>query len=260
MNKPFPSNLIKWRPDPRHIAIIMDGNGRWASRRGLPVPAGHRAGVEAVRAALKTCKQKGIEVLTLFAFSSENWGRPETEVRALMALLCHYLRKEVEQLQRDNVRLRFIGRRDRLSCRLQRLMGRSEDITAANTGATLVLAVDYGGQWDVLDAVKALAGEVAQGTLSAEEIDSSRFEQALSLGDLPPPDLCIRTGGDARISNFMLWQLAYTEFYFAEALWPDFDEAALTRAIEDFQGRERRFGLRRSEEIFEQPLDPNGSA
>ncbi|EAW39587.1 undecaprenyl diphosphate synthase [marine gamma proteobacterium HTCC2080] len=259
MNKPFESNLIKWRPEPRHIAIIMDGNGRWASRRGLPVPAGHRAGVEAVRSALKGCKDKGIEVLTLFAFSSENWGRPETEVRALMALLCHYLRREVEQLQRDSVRLRFIGRRDRLSLRLQRLMIRSEEATAANTGATLVLAVDYGGQWDVIDAVRKLASEVAAGTLSADEINSDRFEQTLSLGDLPPPDLCIRTGGDARISNFMLWQLAYTEFYFCEALWPDFDEAALTRAIEDFQSRERRFGLRSGSDIFSESLDKTWS-
>ena len=259
MNKPFESNLIKWRPEPRHIAIIMDGNGRWASRRGLPVPAGHRAGVEAVRSALKACKDKGIEVLTLFAFSSENWGRPETEVRALMALLCHYLRREVEQLQRDSVRLRFIGRRDRLSRRLQRLMARSEEATAANTGATLVLAVDYGGHWDVIDAVKKLASEVAAGTLSADEINSDRFGQTLALGDLPPPDLCIRTGGDARISNFMLWQLAYTEFYFSEALWPDFDEAALTRAIEDFQSRERRFGLRSGSDIFSESLDKTGS-
>ena len=259
MNKPFESNLIKWRPEPRHIAIIMDGNGRWASRRGLPVPAGHRAGVEAVRSALKACKDKGIEVLTLFAFSSENWGRPDTEVRALMALLCHYLRREVEQLQRDSVRLRFIGRRDRLSRRLQRLMARSEEATAANTGATLVLAVDYGGHWDVIDAVKKLASEVAAGTLSADEINSDRFGQTLALGDLPPPDLCIRTGGDARISNFMLWQLAYTEFYFSEALWPDFDEAALTRAIEDFQSRERRFGLRSGSDIFSESLDKTGS-
>ena len=260
MNKPFESNLIKWRPEPLHIAIIMDGNGRWANRRGLPVPAGHRAGVEAVRAALKTCKKKGIEVLTLFAFSSENWGRPETEVRALMALLCHYLRREVEQLQRDHVRLRFIGRRDRLSGRLQRLMARSEEATAANTGATLVLAVDYGGQWDVIDAVKKLASEVAAGTLSADQINPDRFKQTLSLGDLPAPDLCIRTGGDARISNFMLWQLAYTEFYFCDALWPDFDEAALTRAIEDFQSRERRFGLRSGSDIFSESLDKTGSS
>ena len=260
MNKPFQSNHIKWRPQPRHIAIIMDGNGRWASRRGLPVSAGHRAGVEAVRATLRTCKQKGIEVLTLFAFSSENWGRPETEVRALMALLCHYLRREVEQLQRDNVRLRFIGRRDRLSARLQRLMSRSEQATAANTGATLVLAVDYGGQWDVVEAVKKLAGEVAEGTLSADDINPQRFEQTLSLGDLPAPDLCVRTGGDARISNFMLWQMAYTDFYFCDALWPDFDEAALSRAIEDFQSRERRFGGRGGNNIFSQPLDKTGGA
>ncbi|MBT3458397.1 MAG: di-trans,poly-cis-decaprenylcistransferase [Halieaceae bacterium] len=223
------------------------------------MPAGHRAGVEAVRSALKGCKDKGIEVLTLFAFSSENWGRPDTEVRALMALLCHYLRREVEQLQRDSVRLRFIGRRDRLSRRLQRLMARSEEATAANTGATLVLAVDYGGHWDVIDAVKKLASEVAAGTLSADEINSDRFGQTLALGDLPPPDLCIRTGGDARISNFMLWQLAYTEFYFSEALWPDFDEAALTRAIEDFQSRERRFGLRSGSDIFSESLDKTGS-
>ena len=260
MNKPFESQLTQWRPEPRHIAIIMDGNGRWASRRGLPVPAGHRAGVEAVRAALRTCKQKGVEVLTLFAFSSENWGRPETEVRALMALLCHYLRREVEQLQRDNVRLRLIGRRDRLSVRLQRLMGRSEQATAANTGATLVLAIDYGGQWDVVEAAKRLAGEVAAGTLSADEINPQRFDQMLSLGDLPAPDLCIRTGGDARISNFMLWQMAYTEFYFCDALWPDFDEAALGLAIEDFQGRERRFGGRGGSHIFSQSLDKIGSA
>jgi undecaprenyl diphosphate synthase len=260
MNKPFESNLMNWRPEPQHIAIIMDGNGRWARRRGLPVPSGHRAGVEAVRAALKTCKAKGIKALTLFAFSSENWGRPETEVRALMALLCHYLRREVEQLQRDNVRLRFIGRRDRLSRRLQRLMRRSEEATAANTDATLTLAVDYGGQWDVIDAVKTLAAEVAAGKLSADDINSERFEQTLSLGDLPAPDLCIRTGGDARISNFMLWQLAYTEFYFCDALWPDFDEAALTIAIEDFQGRERRFGLRSGDDMFVQSLDKAGSA
>lgn len=260
MNTPFQSNLVNWRPEPQHIAIIMDGNGRWASRRGLPVPAGHRAGVEAVRAALKTCKEKGIKALTLFAFSSENWGRPETEVRALMALLCHYLRREVEQLQRDNVRLRFIGRRDRLSRRLQRLMGRSEASTARNTGATLTLAVDYGGQWDVVEAAKIFAGEVASGKTTLDEITPERFERTLSLGDLPAPDLCIRTGGDARISNFMLWQMAYTEFYFCDVLWPDFDAAALTLAIEDFQSRERRFGLRGGDDALVQSLDAAGNA
>jgi len=229
---------------PRHIAIIMDGNNRWARRSGLPGSAGHRAGVEVVRTVLEACNERGIDVLTLFAFSSENWGRPEAEVRALMALFSRYLRREIRRLQKDNVCLRFIGRRDRFSPRLRRLMARTEQATAGNTSAILVLAVDYGGRWDIADAARRLARRAANGELDAEEIDETLLEQAVSLGDLPPPDLCIRTGGDARISNFLLWQFAYTELYFTEVLWPDFDAQALDAALADYAARERRFGLR----------------
>ena len=229
---------------PKHIAIIMDGNNRWATRAGLPGPAGHRAGVEAVRGVLEACRQRGVDVLTLFAFSSENWGRPDAEVRALMALFSRYLRKEVDKLQRDNIRLRFIGRRDRFSPRLQRLMERCEARTQNNTAATLVLAVDYGGRWDIADAARKLALQVVGGALSPEAITEEVLSQTISLGDLPPPDLCIRTGGDSRVSNFLLWQFAYTELYFTETLWPDFDPQTLDRAIADFSNRDRRFGLR----------------
>lgn len=222
----------------------MDGNNRWASRAGVPGPVGHRAGVETVRGVLEACQQRGIEVLTLFAFSSENWGRPETEVRALMALFSRYLRRELEKLQRDNIRLRFIGRRDRFSPRLQRLMRRSEEQTRLNTGATLVLAVDYGGRWDVVEAARRIANQVEQGSLRASDIDEKLFHHYTCLADLPPPDLCIRTGGDSRISNFLLWQFAYAELYFTETLWPDFSAETLDAAIRDFAGRERRFGLR----------------
>jgi len=255
VNKPFQPNSADLRAAPRHVAIIMDGNGRWANQRGLPTPAGHRAGVEAVRATLEACQQQGIDVLTLFAFSSENWGRPEGEVRALVALLCRYLRREVQKLQRDNIRLRFVGRRDRFSPRLQRLMARSEEATRGNSGATLVLAVDYGGRWDVVDGVRRLAQQVAAGELTPDAIDEARVGRSLALGDMPPPDLCIRTGGDTRISNFLLWQLAYTEFYFCDSLWPDFDGVALATAVEDFRGRERRFGVRELTSALSESLE-----
>lgn len=229
---------------PRHVAIIMDGNNRWAHREGLPGPAGHRAGVEVVRTILEACSQRGIEVLTLFAFSSENWGRPQSEVRALMALLAHYLRREIDKLMRDEVRLKFIGRRDRLSSRVQRLMERSERVTRNNQKGTLVLAVDYGGRSDIVAAAQRLAAKAATGDLSPETITEAVFNSEVALGDLPPPDLCIRTGGDTRISNFLLWQIAYTELYFTETLWPDFKTSDLDDAIADFRRRERRFGLR----------------
>lgn len=222
----------------------MDGNNRWARRAGLPGAAGHRAGVEVVRDILEACNARGVEVLTLFAFSSENWGRPETEVRALMALLCRYLRKELEKLQRDNVRLRFVGRRDRFSPRLQRLMARSEEQTAGNSSAVLVLAVDYGGRWDVAEAARRLATRAAEGQIDPAMIDESMLAEEIALADLPAPDLCIRTGGDCRISNFLLWQSAYTEFYFTETLWPDFNASTLDQAIVEFGSRERRFGRR----------------
>ncbi len=244
---------------PKHVAIIMDGNNRWARRAGLPGVAGHRAGVEVVRKVLEACNQRGIEVLTLFAFSSENWGRPETEVRALMSLLLRYLRKEVDALHRDNVRLRFIGRRDRFSDRLQRLMERSERVTAVNTGPQLVLALDYGGRWDIADTARRLAQRVAAGTLQADHIDESCFSDAVSLGDLPPPDLCVRTGGDHRISNFLLWQMAYAELYFTEVLWPDFSELELDQALSDFCSRERRFGIRGEPETLQRAFRALGA-
>ena len=244
---------------PKHVDIIMDGNNRCGRRASLPGVAGHRAGVESVRRVLEVCNQRGIEALTLFAFSSENWGRPETEVRALMSLLLRYLRKEVDALHRDNVRLRFIGRRDRFSHRLQRLMERSERVTADNTGAQLVLALDYGGRWDIADTARRLAERVAAGELDAGQIDESCFDRAVSLGDLAPPDLCIRTGGDHRVSNFLLWQLAYAELYFTEVLWPDFGETELDQALSDFCSRERRFGLRGEPETLQRAFRALGA-
>jgi undecaprenyl diphosphate synthase len=227
----------------------MDGNNRWAKRNGVAGPAGHRAGVEAVRGVMRACKKQGVDVLTLFAFSSENWGRPRPEVRALLALLSRYLRNEVNQLNKDGIRLRFIGRRDRFSERLQRLMAQSENLTAHNKEATVVIAVDYGGQWDIAEAAKQLAGQVQRGELAPEEITPERLDARISIAELPRPDLCIRTGGDARISNFMLWHFAYSELYFTDILWPDFGELEFARALADYSRRERRFGLRGEENV-----------
>ena len=234
---------------PRHVAIIMDGNNRWAKRKGVPGPAGHRAGVEAVRSVLRACRHHGVEVLTVFAFSSENWGRPLPEVRALLALLSRYLRSEVRELHKDGIRLRFIGERGRFSARLQRLMQQSEHLTAANTEATLVIAVDYGGQWDIAQAAQQLAREVQAGQMPAEDITPELIDSRVSIADLPRPDLCIRTGGDARISNFMLWHFAYSELYFTNTLWPDFGELEFARALADYSRRERRFGVREPDGI-----------
>lgn len=222
----------------------MDGNNRWARARKLPGPAGHRAGVEAVRGVMRACRDHDIEVLTLFAFSSENWSRPLPEVRALLALLSRYLRTEVKQLHEDDVRLRFIGQRHRFSERLQRLMSHAESVTANNRSATVIIAVDYGGQWDIACAARALAERVQRGELEPADIDAGLLQQHLALGEFPPPDLCIRTGGDARISNFLLWDFAYTELYFTPVLWPDFGELEFARALADYGRRERRFGGR----------------
>jgi undecaprenyl diphosphate synthase len=229
---------------PRHVAIIMDGNNRWAKRRGLPGAAGHRAGVEAVRGVLRACRQHGVEVLTLFAFSSENWGRPQPEVRALLALLSRYLRNEVRELHKDGICLRFIGERSRFSERLQRLMQQSEQFTAGNSDATVVIAVDYGGQWDIAQAAQKLAQRVLEGSLLPSQITPELIDRHVSISDLPRPDLCIRTGGDARVSNFMLWHFAYSELYFTNTLWPDFNEVEFAGALADYSRRERRFGLR----------------
>lgn len=222
----------------------MDGNNRWAKRRGVSGPTGHRAGVEAVRGVLRACKRYGVEVLTLFAFSSENWGRPVPEVRALLALLSRYLRNEVRELHKDGIRIRFIGERLRFSQRQQKLMEQSEHLTRGNTGATVVIAVDYGGQWDIAQAARKLARQVQEGSLQPRDITPELIDRNISISDLPRPDLCIRTGGDARISNFMLWHFAYTELYFTDTLWPDFNESEFARALAEYSLRERRFGVR----------------
>jgi undecaprenyl diphosphate synthase len=231
---------------PRHVAIIMDGNNRWAKRRGLPGAAGHRAGVEAIREVLRTCRKQGVEVLTLFAFSSENWQRPSAEVSALMRLFSAYLSSEVKKLHQDNVRLRFIGARTRLNAGLQKKMAEAELLTASNSASTLVIAVDYGGQWDIVNAARNLAERVVQGELQVQQIDEALFDSATALADLPKPDLLIRTAGEQRISNFLLWQLAYAELYFTDCYWPDFGELETLRALQAFTQRERRFGGRDS--------------
>tara|TARA_R110002073_G_scaffold11692_3_gene52832 strand:+ start:314 stop:1021 length:708 start_codon:yes stop_codon:yes gene_type:complete len=222
----------------------MDGNNRWAKRRSVSGPTGHRAGVEAVRGVLRACKHHGVEVLTLFAFSSENWGRPVPEVRALLALLSRYLRNEVRELHEDGIRIRFIGERSRFSRRQQKLMEQSEELTRGNTDATVVIAVDYGGQWDIAQATRRLAQQVKDGALRVADITPELIDRNISISDLPRPDLCIRTGGDARISNFMLWHFAYTELYFTDTLWPDFNEMEFARALAEYSQRERRFGVR----------------
>lgn len=234
---------------PKHIAIIMDGNNRWAKQRLLPGVGGHRAGVETIRKVLKTCDRFGVEVLTLFAFSSENWLRPESEVRELMQLLDSYLDKEVDELHKQGIRLRFIGRRDRLNIQTVEKMQRAEVLTAGNNGKHLVLAVDYGGQWDIANAAQSIVRSVVAGELTVEQIDESLFDRHIALSDLPRPDLCIRTGGEHRISNFLLWQLSYAELYFSECYWPDFDELQLELAIADFSARQRRFG-KTSEQVI----------
>ncbi len=227
---------------PRHVVIIMDGNGRWAEQRSLPRFAGHREGVKAVRRVVEACKARGIEALTLFAFSSENWRRPEMEVGLLMDLFVRTLQKEIKRLHRNGVQVRFIGDRSAFDDKLQTLMADAERQTAANTGLKLVIAANYGGRWDMAQAARRLAQRVAAGELSAEEIDCERLGRETSIADLPEPDLFIRTGGEQRISNYLLWQLAYTELYFTDLLWPDFDDDALEDALRSFAGRQRRFG------------------
>lgn len=227
---------------PAHVAIIMDGNGRWAKKRFLPRVAGHRAGVEAARTAVKHCLRRGIKVLTLFAFSSENWRRPALEVSALMELFLTGLEREVGQLHEHGVQLRFIGDRSRLSDKLRSHMQHVEQLTHANTAMVLIIAVDYGGQWDICQSVKQLASEVQAGHLTPDAITPALIAARLSFADLPDPDLFIRTGGELRLSNFMLWQLAYAELYFTDKGWPDFDAAAFDDALTQFAHRERRFG------------------
>jgi len=227
---------------PRHVAIIMDGNGRWAKQRFMPRYVGHRAGVETVRQVVKQCSELGIEVLTLFAFSSENWRRPAKEVGLLMELFLSALQKETVRLHRNNVRLRIVGAREAFPEKLQLQVREAEALTHSNTGLTLVVAANYGGRWDIVESAKHLAAEVVAGRLSLADINAERLNAALNLADLPEPDLFIRTGGEQRISNFLLWQLAYTELYFTDTLWPDFDHAAFQAALASFASRQRRFG------------------
>ncbi|HUF72451.1 MAG TPA: polyprenyl diphosphate synthase [Gammaproteobacteria bacterium] len=227
---------------PRHVAIIMDGNGRWAERRGKPRIAGHQGGIEPVREVVKASAELGIEALTLFAFSSENFDRPADEVSALMALFLEALDSEIAELDANGVRLRFIGDGPLLGPGLGAATRAAEARTAANSGLLLVIAAAYGGRWDVTQAARRLAELARDGRLDPAAIDEATFGRALATAELPPVDLLIRTGGEQRISNFLLWQLAYSELYFSECLWPEFDRAELVRALEFFARRERRFG------------------
>mgnify|MGYP003980732801 CR=1 FL=1 len=229
-------------PPPVHVAIIMDGNGRWAKARGLPRVAGHQRGAEAVRAAVENCQSIGVRYLTLYAFSSENWKRPATEVDDLMGLLRHYLSREVNQLHKSGVRLRCIGERQGLAKDIIRLIEDAEEKTRDNQGLTLQIAVNYGGQNEILSACRSLAGEVADGKLTPDEISEEMFADHLHTAGIPDPDLLIRTSGEKRLSNFLLWQAAYAELVFVDALWPDFSKDELVRAIEEYHGRDRRYG------------------
>ena len=227
---------------PRHIAITMDGNGRWAQVRGLPRTAGHRAGLKPVRMCIEECARRGVEALTLFAFSSENWRRPSEEVGSLMGLFIEALEREVAELHTKGVRVRFIGERRNLSARLQARIAAAEELTRENPGLKLQVAVSYGGRWDIVQATQKLAAECSKGALRPEEIDDERFASRLALAGLPEAELLIRTGGERRISNFLLWELAYAELYFTPKLWPEFAAADLEEALAFFAARERRFG------------------
>ena len=227
---------------PKHVAIIMDGNGRWAEKKGSPRITGHKAGVETVRSVIQTCVEKGIDVVTLFTFSSENWRRPKKEVSLLMSLFLAALQREVKKLHKNDVRLKIVGDISAFDNKIQTQIKKSEELTKDNKKLVLNIAANYGGQWDITQAVKSLAGKVESGSLKAEEITTDLISQNLCMSELPEPDLFIRTGGEQRISNFLIWQLAYSELYFTDTLWPDFDRQAFELALESFAGRQRRFG------------------
>ncbi len=238
---PAPSNNQRPAP-PRHIAIIMDGNGRWAKARGLPRFAGHQRGADSVREAVQSCRELGVSYLTLYAFSSENWKRPASEVDDLMGLLRVYLRREMDELHRNDIRVRFIGDRSRLAPDIIDLLSRYEITTGKNTSMTLVVALNYGSQNEIVDACRRLAEEVEAGKRRASEIDATLFASYLQTADIPDPDLLIRTSGEQRLSNFLLWQSAYSELVFVNTLWPDFGRKSLEDAIDEFHRRDRRYG------------------
>ena len=229
---------------PKHVGIIMDGNHRWAKKRHLPGAAGHRAGAKGVRVISEACVELGIKNLTLFAFSTENWYRPEGEVSMLMDLMRYVMRTDIEDLHAQGVKLRIIGDRSRFADDIHEMMDDCEALTRNNQRLNLNVAVNYGGRWDIVEASKALAQRAQNGEIAVADIDESMLHQHMSLGDLPAPDLLIRTGGDFRVSNFMLWDIAYTELYFTEAFWPEFDGGHLRSAVETFSARLRRFGRR----------------
>jgi len=234
--------------NPRHVAIIMDGNNRWAKQRGLRGVEGHKQGAKTVRDTVESCARLGVEVLTVYAFSSENWRRPQDEVNALMNLFLEALADEVPDLHKNGIKLVFIGDLSAFSDELRNKMQLAMEQTAANQQMVFAVAVNYGGQWDITNAAQQLAFKVQAGELDPKDITTDLMQTQVALGDFPPPDLCIRTGGDNRISNFLLWQLAYAELYFTDLFWPDFDQQALEAAFSEFRSRQRRFG-RTSEQI-----------
>jgi undecaprenyl diphosphate synthase len=227
---------------PRHVAIIMDGNGRWAAARGLPRGEGHRRGVEALRRTVRAAGEIGIEILTIFSFSSENWSRPPAEVRDLMALLRRFIRNDLAELHGNNVRVRVIGERNGLAPDILRLLEEAEELTRRNDGLMLIVAFNYGARQEIARAARRLAIEVREGRLAAEAVTADSFARFLDAPDVPDPDLIIRTSGEQRLSNFLLWQAAYSEFVFVASHWPDFDRAVLEQALTEYHRRERRFG------------------
>ncbi|KAA5601112.1 isoprenyl transferase [Blastochloris sulfoviridis] len=229
---------------PRHVAIIMDGNGRWASARLLPRVEGHRRGVEAVRRTVRACRELGIDYLTLYSFSSENWSRPPEEVGDLMGLIRRFIRNDLADLHANNTRVRVIGVREGLEPDIRGMLHEAETLTASNTGLVLVFAFNYGSRQEILNAVRQVAGAIAAGALDPKALTTDAFARCLDTAGIPDPDLIIRTSGEQRLSNFLLWQAAYSEFVFTPVLWPDFDRAALEAAIAEFSARERRFGGR----------------
>ena len=245
-------NDIENKPTlPQHIAVVMDGNGRWANKRHLPRAAGHKAGVSATRRIVENCASSNIDALTIFAFSSENWNRPEAEVKSLMLLFITTITAEVKKLHKKNVCVKFIGERTRFSEKLQASINDSESLTRDNTGLRLNIAANYGGRWDIMQACRALYAELQSTAASIDNVDEEMLNSYMSLNDIAAPDLFIRTGGEQRISNFLIWQLAYTELYFVDTLWPDFSDEDFSSALNWFSNRQRRFG-KTGQQIAEQ--------